>query len=193
MASRNQSNKEKTIKTTLITMQNDFWTIDNVMLNCNYLDAVILPDGFILDEYRDYFENFLVDIDVPEEYHYSPSLFSEIQYGTPDLDFLILYFAKMTSLFDFNQPTIKFLPITSLSDLNKLIVESRVIIRNSRTNPTVYNRLEQIKLPIKGYFETGSNIITITKEKSAPINKESKSESLNSNNIITDSGSTNEI
>jgi hypothetical protein len=160
MASRNQSNNEKTVKTTLLTMQNDFWTIDNVSLYCNYLNKAILPDGFILDEYRDYFENFLVEVNVSEDYYYSPSMFSEAQYGTPDLDFLIMYFAKISSLFEFNQPKIKILPLSSLTDLNKLIVQNKFNIRQSKTNPTTYNKLSDIILPSKGYIDEGINIIT---------------------------------
>jgi hypothetical protein len=163
MASRNQSNNEKTLKTTLLTMQNDFWTIDNVSLYCNYLNRVILPDGFILDEYRDYFENFLVEVNVSEEYYYSPSLFSEVQYGTPDLDFLVMYFAKISSLFEFNQPKIKILPLSSLTDLNKLIVQNKFNIRQSKTNPITYNKLDEIKIPERGYIETENLNITTTK------------------------------
>jgi hypothetical protein len=158
------------------------------MLHCNYLNAVILPDGFILDEYRDYFENFLIDINVPEEYYYSPTLFSENQYGTPDLDFLILYFAKMTSLFEFDKPTIKFLPVTSLSDLNKLIVENRLTVRNSKTNPLVYNKLEDIKLPIKGYLETSNIITTTSKSSVSRINTENRAKALSSNVDTSEEG-----
>jgi hypothetical protein len=163
VASRNQSNNEKTLKSTLLTMQNDFWTIDNVSMYCNYLNRVILPDGFILDEYRDYFENFLIEVNVSEEYYYSPSLFSEVQYGTPDLDFLIMYFAKMSSLFEFNQPKIKILPLSSLTDLNKLIVQNKFNIRQSRTNPTTYNKLAKINIPERGYIETENLDITTTR------------------------------
>jgi len=152
MAAKNQSNNEKTIKTTLRVMPSDFWTVDSVSLYCNYNNLIILPDGFILDEYRDHFENFLEEIDLDEQFHYSPSLFSQVYYGTPDLDFLVLYFAKIPTLFEFNQPKIKVLPLTALLDLNKLIVESKKLIRESKKDPTVYTDLEKIVLPKKGYI-----------------------------------------
>jgi hypothetical protein len=152
MAARNQSNNEKTVKNTLRIMPADFWTVDNVSMYCNYLDQTILPDGFILDEYRDYFEQFLEEVDVPEAYHYSPSLFAEALYGTPDLDFLVLYFAKIPTLFEFNEPRIKILPVTSLMDINKLIVEYRTQVKASKTNPTTYTKLEDISLPKKAYL-----------------------------------------
>jgi hypothetical protein len=152
MASRNQSNKETTVKGTIRAMTSDAWTIDNLLLFCNYKSVGMMPEGLILDEYRDYFEQFLVDIKVSEEYYYSPSLFSEIQYGTPDLDFLILYFAKIPSLFEFNQPRIKMLPLTMLSDLNKLIVQNKDIVKNSKANPKEFPELEAIRLPKKGYL-----------------------------------------
>jgi hypothetical protein len=152
MASRNQSNKETTVKGTIRAMTSDAWTIDNLLLFCNYKNVGMMPEGLILDEYRDYFEQFLVDAKVSEEYYYSPSLFSEIQYGTPDLDFLVLYFAKIQSLFEFNQPKIKMLPVTMLSDLNKLIVQNKDIVKNSKANPQEFPELETIKLPKKGYL-----------------------------------------
>jgi hypothetical protein len=86
MAVRNPSNSEKTIKGTLRMLPTDTWSIDSVSLYCNYDDLFVLPDGFILDPYRDYFENFLEEIEVKEEFFYSPSLFSQVYYGTPDLD-----------------------------------------------------------------------------------------------------------
>jgi hypothetical protein len=177
MASRNQSNNEKTLKTTLLTMQNDFWTIDNVSMYCNYLNRAIMPDGFILDEYRDYFENFLVEVNVSEEYYYSPSLFAEVQYGTPDLDFLIMYFAKISSLFDFNQPRIKMLPISSLTDLNKLIVQNKLNIRQSKIDPKTYNRLAKINIPERGFIETKNLNIITTKSNIVVIKKASENTS----------------
>jgi hypothetical protein len=153
MAVRNPSNSEKTIKGTLRMLPTDTWSIDSVSLYCNYDDLFVLPDGFILDPYRDYFENFLEEIEVKEEFFYSPSLFSQVYYGTPDLDWMVLYFAKMTSLFEFNQSKIKILPLTSLLDLNKLIVFEKDKVRNSKSNPTEYKSLDPIQIQVKGYIE----------------------------------------
>jgi hypothetical protein len=155
MAVRNQSNLEKTVKSTLRVMPSDTWSVDNVTLFCNYKNQIILPDGFILDEFRDYFEQFLEEVDLPEEFHYSPTLFSEALYGTPDLDFLVLYFSKIPSIFEFNVPRIRVLPATSLVDMNKLIVEYRQQVRNSKTSPTEYLELEEIKIQQKGYLDSG--------------------------------------
>jgi hypothetical protein len=157
MASRNQSNNEKTVKSTLRAMPGDFWTIDNISLYCNYKNSVMLPDGFILDEYRDYFEQYLVEVNVSEEYYYSPSLFAEEQYGTADLDFLILYFAGMSSIFEFKQPTIKMLPLTMLTDLNKLMVQMKETVKSSKSNPIEYSELEEIKLPNRGFISEAIN------------------------------------
>jgi hypothetical protein len=152
MSAKNQSNNERTVKSTLRVIPADFWIIDNVTTFCNYKGSVVLPDGFILDEFRDYFENFLEDVDVPESFYYSPTLFSEVQYGTPDLDFLVLYFAKIPSMFEFNQPKIKFLPLTSLLDLNKLIVEYRTKVQSLKKNPTEYPEISEIELPRRGFL-----------------------------------------
>ena len=75
-------------------MTGDFWTIDNVSLYSNYLDIAILPDGFILDDYRDHFEQYLEDLELKEEFHYSPTLFSEVYYGTPELSFLVFILCR---------------------------------------------------------------------------------------------------
>jgi len=150
----NKSNQEKTIKTELVLSKGDQWKIDNFVMSSDYLGEVILPDGFILDEYRDYFDNFLQEIDLEEKYHYSPTLFAEDYYGTADLDFLVLYFAKMKSLFEFNIEKIQVLPLTSLVDLNKLMVKYGDQVKESRNNPVVYEEfdpLEQVKQVYLGY------------------------------------------
>jgi hypothetical protein len=164
---RNGSNLEKTIKNRMRAMTGDFWVIDSVSLYSNYLDIAILPDGFILDDYRDHFEQYLEEIELKEEFHYSPTLFSEAFYGTPDLGFLVLYFANMTSLFEFNTETIKFLPITALTDLNKLIVEYRGAVRNSKANPTKYEKFDDINQNVRGYISTGIvNKVSLTEKSS---------------------------
>jgi hypothetical protein len=152
MAARNQSNREKTVKSTLRAIPSDTWTIDNVTLLCTYKDQMVLPEGFILDDYRDHFEQFLEEVDLPEEFHYSPTRFAESLYGTPDLDFIVLYFAGIPTLFDFNKPRIRVLPATALADLNRLIVDRRSEVRGSRSKPREYLELEEIQLPKKGFI-----------------------------------------
>ena len=150
----NKSNKEKTIKSELIASRGDAWKIDNFSLYSNYLGEVILPDGFILDEYRDYFDNLLQEIDLDEKYHYSPTLFAEDYYGTPDLDFIVLYFARMKTLFEFNTEKIKILPVSAMVDMNKLMVHYKEQVTQSRNNPPVYEEfdaLEEVKQVYLGY------------------------------------------
>jgi hypothetical protein len=148
---KNNSNSEKTIKNMLRAYPSDFWNIDAVSMYSNYLGIAIMPDGFILDDYRDHFENFLDVIPLEEKFHYSPSLFAETYYGTADLDFLVLYFANMNTLFDFNTPTIRVLPKSALLDLNKLIVAFKEEVKQSKNSPKEYVNIEAIKLPTKGY------------------------------------------
>jgi len=149
---KNKSNQEKTIKTEMQMMKSDLWTIDSMSLYSNYLGQVILPNGLILDEYRDYFENLLETIELDERYYYSPTLFAEDYYGTPDLDFLVLYFAKMKSLFEFNTETISVLPNSSLVDINKLIVNCKDDVTSSRNSPDVYEKFDDIKPTSKSYL-----------------------------------------
>lgn len=164
---KNGSNTEKTIKNRMRSMTGDFWTIDNISLYSNYCDIAIIPDGFILDEYRDHFEQYLEDIELKEEFHYSPTLFSEVFYGTPDLDFLVLYFAGISTLFEFNTKTIKFLPITALTDLNKLIVQNKNIVRDSKENPTEYQQFDELASSVSGYIDVGSRNIVSYNSRSA--------------------------
>lgn len=133
---KNLSTRETTIKSMLASMSNDIWTIDKTLFYCNYDDKAIIQSGTILDDYYDYFQQFLIDVDVPEEYFYSPSYFSEFMYGTPDLDFLVMYFANITTLFDFNKRKIKFLPKGRLGEINQLIMHKKQEIEKSYKNPT---------------------------------------------------------
>src|SRR5690554_1193887 len=107
---RNPSNSQRTIKQEMVTIPSDMWTIDKLTKLVNYT-GFILPDIIILDDYRDYFEQYLVTIPLEERYHYSPTLFAQEYYGTPDLDFLVLYFTKANTVFEFNTETINVLPI----------------------------------------------------------------------------------
>jgi hypothetical protein len=152
MAARNRSNAEKTVKSTIRSIPSDTWTIDKLTVLCVYKDGVVLPEGFILDDFRDYFDQFVEEVYLPEEYWYSPSRFAESLYGTPDLDFLVLYFAKIPTLFEFNRPRITVLPATSLPDLNKLIVDRRSEVSSSRSDPREYTELEEIELPRRGFL-----------------------------------------
>ena len=142
---KNNSNTEKTFKGKMRAMTGDFWIIDNISMYSNYLDIAMLPDGFILDDYKDYFDQFVEEITLDEKYYYTPTLFANDYYGTSELDFLVLYFANMSSLFDFKTTTIKVLPITSLTDLNKLIVEYKTQVKNSKAYPTKYVEFDAIE------------------------------------------------
>jgi hypothetical protein len=152
---KNNSNREKTIKTTLRAIPGDIWNIDSVSLYSLYDNIAVMPDGFILDEYRDYFENLLEEIRLEERFYYSPSLFAENYYGTADLDFLVLYFAGMKSLHEFNTPSVRVLPTTALVDINKLVAKERLNVRRSKDNPTVYDRVDPISQAAKGYRDGG--------------------------------------
>ena len=65
-------------------------------------------------------KNITVEMEVPKKFYYQPAAFAENYYGTADLDFLVLYFAKMTSLFEFTKPKIKVLPSSRLLEINRL-------------------------------------------------------------------------
>lgn len=132
----NVSSKEKSLKGYILMADSDNYTIDKTLLYCNYKDKSIqVAYSTILDNYRDYFEQYLEDVEVPEKYFYQPAAFSEYYYGTPDLDFLVLYFAKLFSMFDFTRKKIKALPPSRLVELNRLFVEYREEVKDSYNNP----------------------------------------------------------
>jgi hypothetical protein len=136
----NPSNKEKTLKSMFIQMPLDNWVLDNLQTFCNYKNLSIMPSGNILDDYRDYFESngFLEEIELDKKYWYSPAMFAEDYYGTPDLDFLVLYFAKKTSVFEFNTKKILALIPERLNDINKIILARKTELKELNANPPTY-------------------------------------------------------
>ena len=138
MAVKNTSEKALTIKDMWNLMPSDNWVIDRSIYYCVYDNASIVQLYFLLDKYYYYFQQFLVEVNIDEKYYYSPQLFAQDYYGDAGLDFLIMYFANITSNFEFNKPKIKVLDYTKLKDINKLFVRYKNIIDTSKTNPPVY-------------------------------------------------------
>lgn len=135
----NISNNENTLKSMLSVMNSDNYTIDKSILYCTYKNKDnIYQYTNILDNYRDYFEQYLVEMEVPKKFYYQPAAFAENYYGTADLDFLVLYFAKMTSLFEFTKPKIKVLPSSRLLEINRLFTEYKDEVKDSYNNPDEY-------------------------------------------------------
>lgn len=132
----NISNNDKTIKTMFTDLDSDNYTIDKILLYCNYNNENLVSFENILDNYRDYFDQYLVEVELPKRFYYQPAAFAENYYGTPDLDFLVLYFAKMLSMFEFKTEKIKVLPKSRLLEINKLFVEYKTIVTESYKHPT---------------------------------------------------------
>lgn len=143
---KNISTEKKTLKEELATASNDIWCADRFMLYGNYLDKIILPDGNILDGFYDYFSNFLEEVELPERFYYQPAAFSENYYGTPDLDFLVLYFSQIPTLFEFNKKKIKVLPVTKLNELNQIAINYKLKVKNSYENPIKYTEIEAVTI-----------------------------------------------
>lgn len=147
----NSSSNEKTVKAMYNALSNDSWVIDKFLLYANYKNKIELPYKTILDNYNDYFSEFLIDVEVPKKFYYSPTGFSEYYYGTPDLDFLVLYFARMTTLFDFDKPKIQVLPKTKLIELNKLMVQYKREVEDSKENPETFIENPEVEVIKKVY------------------------------------------
>ena len=139
MSVKNVSSNEKTIKGMYQLLDSDNYTIDKFIYYCTYNgNEFQIQLGNILDNYRDYFDRFLIKMSVPEKFFYQPAAFAENYYGTPDLDFLVLYFAKMSSLFDFTQSEITVLPKDKILEINRLILKYKDDVKNSYDHPTEY-------------------------------------------------------
>jgi len=136
MANKNVSDSEKTIKSMLSVMGSDNYTIDKLIEYTRYGDdGNIMMLSLFLDNYQDYFSQYLVSVEVPEKYYYQPAYFSEMYYGTPGLDWLVLYFAGMTSLFEFKKPKIKILPKNRILELTKLMAAKAYEVSDSYNFP----------------------------------------------------------
>lgn len=136
----NPSNKEKTITAMFKQMPQDTWKIDNLETVCNYRNTSILPSGYLLDDYLDYFEanGFIREIELDKKYWYAPAMFAEDYYGTSDLDFMVLYFARKSSLFEFNTKKITMLAPERISDINKIILARKDELQEQLKNPPTY-------------------------------------------------------
>ena len=147
MAVRNLSSSATTVKSQYNLLSADSWNIDRTLMYCNYDNAAIIQDEIILDKYMSYFSTTLIEVDVDEKYYYSPHLFASDYYGDPGLYFIVLYFANMTSIFDFNKPKITVLPYERINDLNKLFSKYRKEVDANKKNPPLYNSsdMEDIK------------------------------------------------
>jgi hypothetical protein len=141
----NKSNSTKTINEYILQKNIDIWSLDRLTKYINYKNQIYVPNYTLLDKYYSFFENVLIDVPLESKYYYSPTLFSEDYYGTPDLAFLILYFSKTFSLFNFNKPVIKMLPQSYLNEINKLMINSEKEISENRNNTPVYNEMTPIR------------------------------------------------
>ena len=138
----NHSNKASSVYEEFQSLSNDTWSLDNLLMFCNYQKMSVLPDFSILDEYSDYLyqEDFIETVELDEKYYYSPQAFAEDYYGTADLDFLVLYFARIDSIFSFNRKKITVLKRERLADINRIIVKNKERIKENRSNPTLYQK-----------------------------------------------------
>lgn len=138
MAIVNNSSKATTIKNMIDLFPSDNWTITKALGFCCYDGIVDIQDEFILDKYYNYLKDFLIEVDVDPKYYYAPQTFAKDYYGDPKLDFLVLYFAGMTTIFEFKRPKIKVLDYTHLPDINRIFTKYSDYITESRENPKVY-------------------------------------------------------
>jgi hypothetical protein len=142
---KNASNKTTTIVDMMTAMNTSDLVQDvNFFMKCKYLQSMEVYYNNIISDYRDYFDELLEEIDLDPKYHYQPMKFAEDTYGTPDLYFMVLYFANLTSLLDFNVPKIKILPASKIDIFLKLLTKYKNDIKANRESPDVFNQLPKL-------------------------------------------------
>lgn len=139
MAVTNTSERAQTIKDMYNLLPSDAWSIDKALYYCVYENASVVQLKLLLDTYYSYFSQYLVEVNVDEKYFYCPQMFAKDYYGDAGLDFLVLYFAKMTTNFDFTKKKIKILDYAKLKEINQLFTKYKTQIENSKSNPPAYS------------------------------------------------------
>ena len=111
----NASNLSTTLYDFVLNLAiNDKIDRTNYFLKCQYMGRMEVYFKNIISDHFEYFSTLLEDFNVSPDYFYSPSKLSNDLYGTPDLDFLILYFSNTTHPSEFNKTKIKILPESKL-------------------------------------------------------------------------------
>lgn len=101
-------------------------TSGNAILLDNISDYYMLEDELIagfsfLTKYDNILKSGLQDYTLDSEYYYRPEYISNNIFGTPDLWYVILYVNQMSSIQEFNIPTIKVPLSNTIEVINKLI------------------------------------------------------------------------
>lgn len=145
MAIKNASSGATTVKSMMQEFPNDAWSIDHALYFGIYNNGEAImqvQDGILLDRFRAFFEDptngYIDTVTVPEDCYYMPSLFAERYYGDAQLDFLVLYFAKIPSALEFDKPSITVLRYDAISLINTMFVRYRSAIEDSKANPTYF-------------------------------------------------------
>ena len=148
----NISSKAQTLQEEIAAMGSDTWSAGKFILYGDYLGESVVPDGNVLDDYYDYFQQYLVEEDLPEEFHYKPAMFAYNRYGVAELDFLVMYFAQIPSVLEFNKKKIKVLPIQYLFEINEIAIKYKKKVTDSYNNPTKYEVMDSLSDYKKNYL-----------------------------------------
>lgn len=138
MSYTNVSNKESTVKKQFSAMESDNWSLRRTEIFIRYQTNTVIPYESILDNYRDYLDKYLVTVTLERKYWLQPAAFADHYYGDPGLDWMVLYFAKIPTLFEFNKKTIKVLPLTKMAEVNQILVKKRDDVNKSNSDPKTY-------------------------------------------------------
>lgn len=135
---KNNADNENSIKNAIEQSKFDTWNDRSMYTYCNYRDKMIVQEKFILEDYKNAFLDELEEIELPKEYWYQPAAFANYYYGTPELDFLVLYFAGIETMLDFNKEKIKVLPVHLVRTLLTIIEKHKDDVERSIQNPPTY-------------------------------------------------------
>lgn len=128
---------EQTVNNYINSLYDYMFNIGNLSTFSVY-NNILVSKPTILNRFLPYLKPYATKKVVDKKYYQRPSLFALDYYGSPELDWLVLYISGISNPIDFNVPIIDVLPINILNDLNKLIILNKEEVDLSKYKPKIF-------------------------------------------------------
>lgn len=135
MAYLNKSTEATTLIGEYNQLNSDNWTLDRVLTYVKYQSNLVVPYENILDNYNDYFDKYLIEVEIDSKYFYKPTMYAYYYYGDASFWWILLYYSKIPTALDFNKKKIKILPKDKLKDLNQIFINYKEYINEVNNTP----------------------------------------------------------
>lgn len=111
--------------------------LENISMKLNYKGLFIMNEpNTVLERYRNIIMTDLEELPWEDKYVYRPEGVSEYLYDTPDLWHLILMANSLINITSFkNLPVIKFVSVSKLNNILKMIKDHEMRLKDSVVNP----------------------------------------------------------